>query len=297
MKITNVSVIGAGTMGNGIAHVFAQYGYQVVLIDASELALESGIKNIEKNIDRQIHKNQLEADQKELILARIKPSNQVRSGVSSADLVIEAATEKFDIKSLIFKEIDTHAPNRAILATNTSSISITKIAAKTQRPDRVVGMHFMNPVPIMKLVEVIKGYGTSPQTLNTIFQTAKDIGKIAIEVNDYPGFIANRILLPMINEAIFSLFEAVAKVKDIDAIMKLGMGHPMGPLQLADFIGLDVCLSVMRVLHDGLGDDKYRPCPLLVNMVAAGHLGVKTGKGFYTYISGTKEFEVSPQFQ
>jgi|TARA_B110000503_G_scaffold143743_1_gene247896 3-hydroxybutyryl-CoA dehydrogenase len=297
MKITNVSVIGAGTMGNGIAHVFAQYGYQVVLIDASELALESGIKNIEKNIDRQIHKNQLEADQKELILARIKPSNQVRSGVSSADLVIEAATEKFDIKSLIFKEIDTHAPNRAILATNTSSISITKIAAKTQRPDRVVGMHFMNPVPIMKLVEVIKGYGTSPQTLNTIFQTAKDIGKIAIEVNDYPGFIANRILLPMINEAIFSLFEAVAKVKDIDAIMKLGMGHPMGPLQLADFIGLDVCLSIMRVLHDGLGDDKYRPCPLLVNMVAAGHLGVKTGKGFYTYISGTKEFEVSPQFQ
>ncbi|NQW27505.1 MAG: 3-hydroxybutyryl-CoA dehydrogenase [Flammeovirgaceae bacterium] len=295
--MTNVSVIGAGTMGNGIAHVFAQYGYQVVLIDASELALESGIKNIEKNIDRQIHKNQLEADQKELILARIKPSNQVRSGVSSADLVIEAATEKFDIKSLIFKEIDTHAPNRAILATNTSSISITKIAAKTQRPDRVVGMHFMNPVPIMKLVEVIKGYGTSPQTLNTIFQTAKDIGKIAIEVNDYPGFIANRILLPMINEAIFSLFEAVAKVKDIDAIMKLGMGHPMGPLQLADFIGLDVCLSIMRVLHDGLGDDKYRPCPLLVNMVAAGHLGVKTGKGFYTYISGTKEFEVSPQFQ
>ena len=297
MKITNVSVIGAGTMGNGIAHVFAQYGYQVVLIDASELALESGIKNIEKNIDRQIHKNQLEADQKEFILARIKPSNQVRSGVSSADLVIEAATEKFDIKSLIFKEIDTHAPNRAILATNTSSISITKIAAKAQRPDRVVGMHFMNPVPIMKLVEVIKGYGTSPQTLNTIFQTAKDIGKIAIEVNDYPGFIANRILLPMINEAIFSLFEAVAKVKDIDAIMKLGMGHPMGPLQLADFIGLDVCLSIMRVLHDGLGDDKYRPCPLLVNMVAAGHLGVKTGKGFYTYISGTKEFEVSPQFQ
>ena len=265
-NINQVSIIGAGTMGNGIAHVFAQYGFKVALIDIDETRLKNGLANIEKNIDRQILKDQLKSSEKALILSRIAPFNNLKDGVALADLVIEAATENYEVKKNIFQEIDDSAPKDAILATNTSSISITKIAAVTQRPAQVIGMHFMNPVPIMKLVEVIKGYGTSQATVSTIKKTVTDLEKIAVEVKDYPGFTANRILLPMINEAIFTLFEGVAGVSEIDAVMKLGMAHPMGPLQLADFIGLDVCLSVMRVLQEGIGDDKYRPCPLLVNM-------------------------------
>ena len=296
-NINQVSIIGAGTMGNGIAHVFAQYGFNVALIDIDEKRLKNGLKNIEKNIDRQILKDQLKDSEKALILSRITPFNNLKDGVALADLVIEAATENYEVKKNIFQEIDDSAPKDAILATNTSSISITKIAAVTQRPAQVIGMHFMNPVPIMKLVEVIKGYGTSQATVSTIKKTVTDLEKIAVEVKDYPGFTANRILLPMINEAIFTLFEGVAGVSEIDAVMKLGMAHPMGPLQLADFIGLDVCLSVMRVLQEGIGDDKYRPCPLLVNMVAAGHLGKKTGEGFYKYEHHSKDFTVSKQFE
>ena len=296
-NIKQVSIIGAGTMGNGIAHVFAQYGFNVALIDIDEKRLKNGLKNIEKNIDRQIFKDQLKDSEKALILSRITPFNNLKDGVALADLVIEAATENYEVKKNIFQEIDDSAPKDAILATNTSSISITKIAAVTQRPAQVIGMHFMNPVPIMKLVEVIKGYGTSQATVSTIKKTVTDLEKIAVEVKDYPGFTANRILLPMINEAIFTLFEGVAGVSEIDAVMKLGMAHPMGPLQLADFIGLDVCLSVMRVLQEGIGDDKYRPCPLLVNMVAAGHLGKKTGEGFYKYEHHSKDFTVSKQFE
>ena len=296
-NINQVSIIGAGTMGNGIAHVFAQFGFKVALIDIDEDRLKNGLKNIEKNIDRQILKHQLEDSEKALILSRIAPFNNIKNGVISADLVIEAATENYEVKKNIFQEIDNYAPKDAILASNTSSISITKIAAETQRPSLVIGMHFMNPVPIMKLVEVIKGYATSQATISTIKKTVIDLEKIAVEVKDYPGFTANRILLPMINEAIFTLFEGVAGVSEIDAVMKLGMAHPMGPLQLADFIGLDVCLSVMRVLQEGIGDDKYRPCPLLVNMVAAGHLGKKTGEGFYKYEHHSKDFTVSKQFE
>jgi 3-hydroxybutyryl-CoA dehydrogenase len=296
-NINQVSIIGAGTMGNGIAHVFAQYGFNIALIDVDEKRLKNGLKNIEKNIDRQILKNQLEDPDKTLILSRIETFHNIKNGVASADLVIEAATENYEVKKNIFQEIDDSAPKDAILATNTSSISITKIAAVTQRPAQVIGMHFMNPVPIMKLVEVIKGYATSQATVSTIKKTVTDLEKIAVEVKDYPGFTANRILLPMINEAIFTLFEGVAGVSEIDAVMKLGMAHPMGPLQLADFIGLDVCLSVMRVLQEGIGDDKYRPCPLLVNMVAAGHLGKKTGEGFYKYEHHSKDFTVSKQFE
>ena len=296
-NINQVSIIGAGNMGNGIAHVFAQYGFNVALIDIDEKRLKNGLKNIEKNIDRQILKDQLKDSEKALILSRITPFNNLKDGVALADLVIEAATENYEVKKNIFQEIDDSAPKDAILATNTSSISITKIAAVTLRPGQVIGMHFMNPVPIMKLVEVIKGYGTSQATVSTINKTVTDLEKIAVEVKDYPGFTANRILLPMINEAIFTLFEGVAGVSEIDAVMKLGMAHPMGPLQLADFIGLDVCLSVMRVLQEGIGDDKYRPCPLLVNMVAAGHLGKKTGEGFYKYEHHSKDFTVSKQFE
>jgi len=297
MKNTNqVSIIGAGTMGNVIAHVFAQYGFNVALIDINEKRLKNGLKNIEKNIDRQILKDQLKDSEKGSILSRIVPFNNLKDGVISTDLVIEAATESYEVKKNIFQEIDKYTPKNAILATNTSSISITKIAAVTQRPAQVIGMHFMNPVPIMKLVEVIKGYATSQATVSTIKKTVIDLEKIAVEVKDYPGFTANRILLPMINEAIFTLFEGVAGVSEIDSVMKLGMAHPMGPLQLADFIGLDVCLSVMRVLQEGIGDDKYRPCPLLVNMVAAGHLGKKTGEGFYRYEHHSKDFTVSKQF-
>ncbi|MDA8889849.1 3-hydroxybutyryl-CoA dehydrogenase [Cyclobacteriaceae bacterium] len=295
-NINQVSIIGAGTMGNGIAHVFAQHGFNVALIDIDEKRLKNGLKNIEKNIDRQILKDQLKDSEKALILSRIVPFNNLKDGVASSDLVIEAATENYEVKKNIFQEIDNYAPKDAILATNTSSISITKIAAVTQRPAQVIGMHFMNPVPIMKLVEVIKGYVTSQATISTIKKTVIDLEKIAVEVKDYPGFTANRILLPMINEAIFTLFEGVAGVSEIDAVMKLGMAHPMGPLQLADFIGLDVCLSVIRVLQEGIGDDKYRPCPLLVNMVAAGNLGKKTGEGFYKYEHHSKDFTVSKQF-
>ena len=295
-NINQVSIIGAGTMGNGIAHVFAQFGFKVALIDIDEDRLKNGLKNIEKNIDRQILKHQLEDSEKALILSRIAPFNNIKNGVVSADLVIEAATENYEVKKNIFQEIDNYAPKDAILASNTSSISITKIAAETQRPSLVIGMHFMNPVPIMKLVEVIKGYATSQETVTSIIETVAHLEKIAVEVKDYPGFTANRILLPMINEAIFTLFEGVAGVSEIDAVMKLGMAHPMGPLQLADFIGLDVCLSVIRVLQEGIGDDKYRPCPLLVNMVAAGNLGKKTGEGFYKYEHHSKDFTVSKQF-
>jgi len=295
-NINQVSIIGAGTMGNGIAHVFAQHGFNVALIDIDEKRLKNGLKNIEKNIDRQILKDQLKDSEKALILSRIVPFNNLKDGVASSELVIEAATENYEVKKNIFQEIDNYAPKDAILATNTSSISITKIAAVTQRPAQVIGMHFMNPVPIMKLVEVIKGYATSQATISTIKKTVIDLEKIAVEVKDYPGFTANRILLPMINEAIFTLFEGVAGVSEIDAVMKLGMAHPMGPLQLADFIGLDVCLSVIRVLQEGIGDDKYRPCPLLVNMVAAGNLGKKTGEGFYKYEHHSKDFTVSKQF-
>jgi 3-hydroxybutyryl-CoA dehydrogenase len=295
-NINQVSIIGAGTMGNGIAHVFAQHGFNVALIDIDEKRLKNGLKNIEKNIDRQILKDQLKNSEKALILSRIVPFNNLKDGVASSELVIEAATENYEVKKNIFQEIDNYAPKDAILATNTSSISITKIASVTQRPAQVIGMHFMNPVPIMKLVEVIKGYATSQATISTIKKTVIDLEKIAVEVKDYPGFTANRILLPMINEAIFTLFEGVAGVSEIDAVMKLGMAHPMGPLQLADFIGLDVCLSVIRVLQEGIGDDKYRPCPLLVNMVAAGNLGKKTGEGFYKYEHHSKDFTVSKQF-
>ena len=295
-NINQVSIIGAGTMGNGIAHVFAQHGFNVALIDIDEKRLKNGLKNIEKNIDRQILKDQLKDSEKALILSRIVPFNNLKDGVASSDLVIEAATENYEVKKNIFQEIDNYAPKDAILATNTSSISITKIASVTQRSAQVIGMHFMNPVPIMKLVEVIKGYATSQATISTIKKTVIDLEKIAVEVKDYPGFTANRILLPMINEAIFTLFEGVAGVSEIDAVMKLGMAHPMGPLQLADFIGLDVCLSVIRVLQEGIGDDKYRPCPLLVNMVAAGNLGKKTGEGFYKYEHHSKDFTVSKQF-
>jgi len=295
-NINQVSIIGAGTMGNGIAHVFAQHGFNVALIDIDERRLKNGLKNIEKNIDRQILKDQLKNSEKALILSRIVPFNNLKDGVASSELVIEAATENYEVKKNIFQEIDNYAPKDAILATNTSSISITKIASVTQRPAQVIGMHFMNPVPIMKLVEVIKGYATSQATISTIKKTVIDLEKIAVEVKDYPGFTANRILLPMINEAIFTLFEGVAGVSEIDAVMKLGMAHPMGPLQLADFIGLDVCLSVIRVLQEGIGDDKYRPCPLLVNMVAAGNLGKKTGEGFYKYEHHSKDFTVSKQF-
>jgi 3-hydroxybutyryl-CoA dehydrogenase len=296
MNIKNVSVIGSGTMGNGIAHVFAQNGYQVTLIDISETALMKALATIGKNLDRQIKKELITEAEKDATLDRIELSKSTQDGVKNADLVIEAATENFDIKRQIFEQMDQHAPDQAILGTNTSSISITKIAACTKRPDKVIGMHFMNPVPVMKLVEVIRGYATSDEVTDIIMECSKTLQKVPTEVNDYPGFVANRILMPMINEAIYSLYEGVAGIEEIDTVMKLGMAHPMGPLQLADFIGLDVCLSIMRVLHDGLGDSKYRPCPLLVNMVTAGYLGVKTGEGFYKYTAGSKELVVSERF-
>jgi len=293
----NISVIGAGTMGNGIAHVFAQKGFKVSLIDVSTPQLEKALATIAKNLDRQVAKEVITEAQKAETLANISTCNTVAEGVSNADLVVEAATENTTLKLNIFKEIDVHAPAAAILASNTSSISITQIAAVTKRPSQVIGMHFMNPVPVMKLVEIINGYATDRAVSDTIVDLSKQLGKIPSVVNDYPGFIANRILMPMINEAIISLYEGVAGVNEIDTIMKLGMAHPMGPLQLADFIGLDVCLSILRVLHDGLGNPKYAPCPLLINMVTAGRLGVKSGEGFYTYIAGSKELIVSKQFK
>jgi 3-hydroxybutyryl-CoA dehydrogenase len=292
----NISVIGAGTMGNGIAHVFAQKGYKVNLVDVNPSQLEKAMSTIAKNLDRQVAKSAITEDQKEATLKNITKVTSVEAGVENADLVVEAATENADLKLNIFKLIDQYAPVGCILASNTSSISITKIAAITKRPDHVIGMHFMNPVPVMKLVEIINGFETSPEVTTKIVELSKELGKIPCAVNDYPGFIANRILMPMINEAIYSLYEGVAGVEEIDTVMKLGMAHPMGPLQLADFIGLDVCYSILKVLQDGFGNPKYAPCPLLVNMVTAGKLGVKSGDGFYTYVAGSKELVVSKSF-
>ncbi len=294
--IRNVSVIGAGTMGNGIAHVFAQSGFTVSLVDVNAAQLEKAIGTITKNLDRQVTKGTITEEQKAAALANITTHTAVAAGVANAELVVEAATENTDLKLKIFSQLDEAAPEGCILATNTSSISITKIAAATKRPGLVIGMHFMNPVPVMKLVEIINGYATTREVTDTIVELSKTLGKIPCAVNDYPGFIANRILMPMINEAIYSLYESVAGVEEIDTVMKLGMAHPMGPLQLADFIGLDVCLSILRVLHDGFGNPKYAPCPLLVNMVMAGKLGAKSGEGFYTYTPGSKELVVSSSF-
>ena len=292
----NISVIGAGTMGNGIAHVFAQYGFKVQLIDVKQESLDKAIATISKNLDRQVSRGTLTEEGKAATLANLNPITNLASGVSQADLVVEAATENVDLKLKIFRDMDAAAPAHCILATNTSSISITKIAAVTDRPDKVIGMHFMNPVPVMKLVEVIRGYSTSDEVTQHIFEMSKSLEKVPVEVNDYPGFVANRILMPMINEAIYTLFEGVAGVEEIDTVMKLGMGHPMGPLRLADFIGLDVCLAILRVMHDGFGNPKYAPCPLLVNMVMAGKLGDKSGEGFYILNKETKELRVSPSF-
>ncbi len=284
-------------MGNGIAHVFAQKGYSVNLIDISAEALERALATIGKNLDRQIKKEIITGADKNATLGRIATYTEISEGVNDADLVVEAATEKVDLKLAIFKQLDELCNDGCILASNTSSISITKIAAVTNRPGRVIGMHFMNPVPVMKLVEIIRGYNTTDEVTATIMQLAEKLGKVPVEVNDYPGFIANRILMPMINEAIYSLYEGVAGVSEIDTVMKLGMAHPMGPLQLADFIGLDVCLSILNVLYEGFGNPKYAPCPLLVNMVAAGHLGVKSGHGFYAWGHGTKDLVVAAGFK
>ena len=296
MSIKNISVIGAGTMGNGIAHVFAQNGFDVTLIDVQEAQLTKALDTISKNLDRQVTKGLLTDVQKTETLGRITSISKIDAGVANAQLVVEAATENISLKLDIFRQIDAAAPQGCILATNTSSISITQIAAVTKRPELVIGMHFMNPVPVMKLVEIINGYATSKQVTDTVFALSQQLGKVPCIVNDYPGFIANRILMPMINEAIYSLFEGVAGVEEIDTVMKLGMAHPMGPLQLADFIGLDVCLSILKVLHDGFGNPKYAPCPLLINMVMAGKKGVKSGEGFYIYTPGSKELKVSPSF-
>ena len=295
--IKNIAVIGSGTMGNGIAHVFAQCGYHVALIDVNAQALEKAITTITKNVDRQIAKGTLTEADKTKLLAGIKTFTKLDEGVKAADLVIEAATENIAIKLEIFKQLDAICDANTILASNTSSISITKIASVTKRADKVIGMHFMNPVPVMKLVEVIRGYATSDEITALIMETSKSLGKAPVEVNDYPGFVANRILMPMINEAIASLYEGVAGVTEIDTVMKLGMAHPMGPLQLADFIGLDVCLNILNVLYQGFGNPKYAPCPLLVNMVTAGNLGAKSGKGFYEYTAGNKDLVVAGRFR
>ena len=292
----NIAVIGAGTMGNGIAHVFAQNGFTVQLIDLNEAQLEKAVATISKNLDRQVAKGTLTEEQKAQTLANLSTSNSIETGVANAELVVEAATENVDLKLKIFQTLDANAPANCILASNTSSISITKIASVTNRPSQVIGMHFMNPVPVMKLVEVIRGYSTSNEVNEKVFEISKQLGKVPVEVNDYPGFVANRILMPMINEAIYTLYEGVAGVEEIDTVMKLGMGHPMGPLRLADFIGLDVCLAILRVMHDGFGNPKYAPCPLLVNMVAAKKLGDKSGEGFYILNRETKETTVSPSF-
>jgi len=295
--MTHIAVIGSGTMGNGIAHVFAQFGYQVSLIDISEDALKKALATIDKNLTRQVEKGAITTEVKQKALSNITTSSSLKDGIAQADLIVEAATENIDLKLEIFKDMDRAAKPTAILATNTSSISITKIASVTNRPPRIIGMHFMNPVPVMKLVEVIRGYSTSDETTEAVMSLSKKLEKIPVEVNDYPGFVANRILMPMINEAIYSLYEGVAGVHEIDTVMKLGMAHPMGPLQLADFIGLDVCLSILKVLHDGFGNPKYAPCPLLVNMVQAGHKGVKSGSGFYQYKAGSKELVVAERFK
>ncbi|TVR77066.1 MAG: 3-hydroxybutyryl-CoA dehydrogenase [Chitinophagaceae bacterium] len=293
----NITVIGSGTMGNGIAHVFAMNGFSVSLMDISEDSLKKAMETIDKNLSRMLEKGRIDENLKNSTLANIKTYTKLEEAAKNADLVVEAATENLDIKLKLFKNLDSICPPKTILSTNTSSIPITKVAASTTRPEKVIGMHFMNPVPVMKLVEIIKGYSTDEATTKAVIEISEKLNKIPVAVNDYPGFIANRILMPMINEAIISLFEGVGGVEEIDTIMKLGMAHPMGPLQLADFIGLDVCLSILEVLHDGFGNPKYAPCPLLVNMVTAGHLGVKTGQGFYTYTKGSKELVVSPQFK
>jgi 3-hydroxybutyryl-CoA dehydrogenase len=292
----HISVIGSGTMGNGIAHVFAQNGFSVDLVDTNAGQLDKAMQTIARNLDRQITKGSLTEGEKAATLGRIHRHSDIATGVKRADLVIEAATENIDLKLTIFRQLDEAAPTGCILASNTSSISITRIAAVTGRPSLVIGMHFMNPVPVMKLVEVINGYATDEGTTRRVVELAVQLGKIACVVKDYPGFVANRILMPMINEAIYSLFEGVAGVREIDTVMKLGMAHPMGPLQLADFIGLDVCHAILQVLHEGFGNPKYAPCPLLTNMVRAGHLGVKSGEGFYTYTPGNKESLVSRRF-
>ena len=292
-----IAVIGSGTMGNGIAHVFAQHGHPVALIDISEGVLKKAISTIDKNLGRQVEKGTIQEDNRKRALANITPFTDLKQGLKEAELVMEAATENADLKLKIFKDIDENILPGTILATNTSSISITKIASVTKNPGNVIGMHFMNPVPLMKLVEVIRGYSTTQAATDTVMELSRSLGKVPVEVNDYPGFVANRILMPMINEAIYALYEGVAGVDEIDTVMKLGMAHPMGPLQLADFIGLDVCLSILNVLYEGFGNPKYAPCPLLVNMVQAGHRGVKTGTGFYQYTPGNKELVVAERFR
>jgi len=293
----NIAVIGAGTMGNGIVHTFAQYGYSVALIDIAQTSLDKGIATITKNLDRQVSKEKISEADKQSTLANITTFTSVADGVNGVDLVVEAATENVDLKLKIFKNLDEVTDSNVILATNTSSISITKIAAVTSRPDKVIGMHFMNPVPIMKLVEIIRGYSTSDEVTELIMETSKKLNKVPVEVNDYPGFVANRILMPMINEAIITLHEGVAGVSEIDTVMKLGIAHPMGPLQLADFIGLDVCLAIMEVLYEAYGNSKYAPSPLLVNMVMAGKHGIKSGEGFYSWGHGTKDLIVADNFK
>ena len=292
-----IAVIGAGTMGNGIAHTFAQFNFDVNLIDISQESLDRGMATITKNLDRMVNRETITEDEKNKTLKNITTFTNLEDGVKSADLVVEAATENVDLKLKIFKDLDSFCPENTILASNTSSISITQIASVTSRPDKIIGMHFMNPVPIMKLVEVIKGYSTSNETYKTVEELSKKLNKVPVEVNDYPGFVANRILMPMINEAIETLYNGVAGVKEIDTVMKLGMAHPMGPLALADFIGLDVCLSILNVMHDGFKNPKYAPCPLLVNMVMAGKLGAKSGEGFYDYSENRKAEVVSAQFK
>jgi len=293
----NIAVIGSGTMGNGIAHVFAQFDYKVALIDINQSALDKALSTIEKNLDRQVGKGIIDENKKASTLKNITTYTDTAGGVKEADLVVEAATEDVKIKLNIFRELDKLCPEKTILASNTSSISITKIGAVTNRPEKVIGMHFMNPVPVMKLIEVIRGYATSDEVTAQIMELSTVLEKSPVEVNDYPGFVANRILMPMINEAIYTYYEGVAGVQEIDTVMKLGMAHPMGPLQLADFIGLDVCLSIMKVLHEGFGNPKYAPCPLLVNMVEAGFKGAKTGEGFYKYTKGSKDITVSDRFK
>jgi len=293
----NISVIGSGTMGNGIAHVFALYDYHVSLVDISQEALQKAQATITKNLSRQVEKGSITEERKKQALNNITTHTVIKSGIEKAELIVEAATENIDLKLKIFQELDATAAPGCILASNTSSISITRIASVTKRPDKVIGMHFMNPVPLMKLVEVIRGYNTSDEVTKLIMELSQKLEKVPVEVNDYPGFVANRILMPMINEAIYALYEGVAGVTEIDTVMKLGMAHPMGPLQLADFIGLDVCLSILNVLFDGFGNPKYAPCPLLVNMVQAGHLGAKTQNGFYQYTPGSKDIAVSSRFK
>ncbi len=293
----NITVIGSGTMGNGIAHTFAQFGFDVALVDIDQDALNRAVKTIAANLDRQVTKGAITEQLKAETLNRISTFTDLKTAVANAGLVVEAATENREIKLNLFKQLSDLCNDDTILATNTSSISITQIAAVTKNPGKVIGMHFMNPVPLMKLVEVIRGYATTDEVTKTVMELSRQLGKVPVEVNDYPGFAANRILMPMINEAIYTLYEGIAGVEEIDTVMKLGMSHPMGPLQLADFVGLDVCLAVLNVLYDGFGNQKYAPCPLLVNMVAAGHKGVKSGNGFYKYTQGSKELVVSDKFK